>query len=262
MNEVPPGRRGPQAGAPCKSVWFGSGRWLVHTRVLGSSARDTPRPLVLVTGLGMSGQDMMPLARSLAGHFCVYIPDNIGFGESSKPDHALDIAELGRALAGWMRSAALKDVGVFANSLGCQIAAELALAAPDRVARMVLQAPTADPQARTATQQLARWLRNGVEEPFTGKAMAADYRSAGLRRVASTFRHMLHHRLEDRLTKIDMPVLVVRGGRDPICPQPWAEEVARLLPQGRLVVVPDAAHSIHRFAVPRLSEIIIPFLAA
>lgn len=239
-----------------------AGEWRIHTRIYQENNTVPGRPLVLVPGLGMSGVDMVPLARALAPRFPVYIPDNVGFGDSSKPGRALGIAALGRALADWLRAADLAHVFVFANSMGCQIAAELALAVPDRVARMVLQGPTTDPAARSAPVQIARWLHNGVREPFQGKGVAADYRSAGLRRMAATFRHMLRHRLEDRLADIDMPVLVVRGGRDPICGQAWAEEVAHRLPQGRLVVVPDAAHSIHRFAIPALSDIIVPFLAA
>ncbi len=40
-----------------------------------------------------------------------------------------------------------------------------------------------------------------------------------------------------------VPTLVVRGSRDRIVSQSWAEEVAGLLPLGRLVVIPGAAHT-------------------
>src|SRR5699024_8982229 len=71
-----------------------------------------------------------------------------------------------------------------------------------------------------------------------------DYRTAGLRRVLKTFHYSLVHSVEDRLEKIDIPVLVVRGSRDPICRHSWAEEVAQRLPQGRLVVIPGIHHTL------------------
>ncbi len=46
------------------------------------------------------------------------------------------------------------------------------------------------------------------------------------------------------------PVLVVRGTRDRIVPQAWAERAARLLPRGRLAVIPGAAHAVN-FSYPR-----------
>ena len=59
----------------------------------------------------------------------------------------------------------------------------------------------------------------------------------------------MEDRIEDNLPRVEMPALVVRGSRDPICPQRWAEEVAGLLPRGRLVVVPGAAHTLN-FGTP------------
>lgn len=62
------------------------------------------------------------------------------------------------------------------------------------------------------------------------------------------------------LRGIRAPTLGVRGARDPIVPQRWAEEAARLLPRGRLVVIPGAAHSITFHAPLELTRVIRPFL--
>ncbi|HEX7185048.1 MAG TPA: alpha/beta fold hydrolase [Thermoanaerobaculia bacterium] len=40
----------------------------------------------------------------------------------------------------------------------------------------------------------------------------------------------------------DVPTLLLTGDRDPVLPPVWAEEVARHLPNGRLVVIPNASH--------------------
>jgi 2-hydroxy-6-oxonona-2,4-dienedioate hydrolase len=57
-----------------------------------------------------------------------------------------------------------------------------------------------------------------------------------------------------------MPTLVVRGSRDPIVPQRWAEEVSRLLPDGRLVVVPEVTHTVNFDAPSEFVRVIREFL--
>ncbi|MFC7109864.1 alpha/beta fold hydrolase [Nonomuraea rubra] len=41
-----------------------------------------------------------------------------------------------------------------------------------------------------------------------------------------------------------VPALVVRGGKDRMVSQAWAEEVTRLLPRGRLVVMDGLPHMV------------------
>ena len=78
----------------------------------------------------------------------------------------------------------------------------------------------------------------------------ADYALCGARRLVGTSRHMLADRVEDKLPRVAAPTLVVRGTRDRIVPQAWAERAARLLPRGRFAVIPGAAHAIN-FSYPR-----------
>jgi 2-hydroxy-6-oxonona-2,4-dienedioate hydrolase len=59
---------------------------------------------------------------------------------------------------------------------------------------------------------------------------------------------------------VRVPTLVVRGSRDVIVPQRWAEEVTRLLPDGRLVIIPDAAHTLNYQKPAELTEAVRSFL--
>jgi len=52
----------------------------------------------------------------------------------------------------------------------------------------------------------------------------------------------------------------VRGSQDPICPQRWAEEVLQILPEGRLVILPGAAHAANFGAPAELVGAIREFL--
>jgi pimeloyl-ACP methyl ester carboxylesterase len=71
---------------------------------------------------------------------------------------------------------------------------------------------------------LAQWWRTGP------RAMAALWRSAS------------PDRIECRLGDVHVPVTVVRGTRDRLCPHDWAAHLAATAPQGRLVEIPGAAH--------------------
>lgn len=216
------------------------------------------RALVLVHGLGLSGTYMMPIARTLAPDYRVFVPDLPGFGRSGKPAHVADVAELADNLAGWMDAVGLESAALLGNSFGCQIIVECAARHPARVERAVLQGPTTPPEERDWGSQFVRWRQN--PNPNMSPIAHHDYHRAGLGRVLKTFEYSLEHRLEDRLAEVEAPTLVVRGGRDPICRHGWAEEVAARLPRGRLVVVPGCYHTMVFMHALELARVNRPFL--
>ena len=86
-----------------------------------------------------------------------------------------------------------------------------------------------------------------------------DYWQCGLRRLIGTFRYALQDRIEEKLPYVRVPTLVVRGGKDPIVPQRWCEEAVRLLPQGRLVVIPGAGHTVNYNSPVELARVVREF---
>ena len=124
-------------------------------------------PVVRVHGLGLSGRYMLPVARHLAPHFAVYLPDLPGFGDSEKPADTLDVPGLADALAAWIAAAGLARAALLGNSFGCQIIADLAARHPDLVERAVLQGPTTPPDERSWLWQFVRWRQN---QPFNEEA--------------------------------------------------------------------------------------------
>jgi hypothetical protein len=66
--------------------------------------------------------------------------------------------------------------------------------------------------------------------------------------------------LAAKLPDVACPTLVVRGTKDPICRQDWAEFVARRLPLGRLAVIPEVAHTLCYTAPRELAEVARAFL--
>jgi len=233
----------------------------MHARVSGDGSASR-LPVVLVHGLVVSGRYMVPLMDELARTHAVYAPDLPGFGRSEGPERALGVDGLADALAAWMREAGLDRAALVGNSMGCQVITSLALRHPGLVDRVVLQGPTMDPRARGMPRHVWRFLLDAPRErPSLTLVECLDLLRAGPVRSLRTFRHALDDPVEKRLPMVRVPALVVHGSRDRISPQAWAEEVARLLPEGRLVVLSGAPHAANYSAPEAFACAVRYFLA-
>ena len=132
----------------------------------------------------------------------------------------MDAAGLGRSL-------------LVGNSMGCQVVADLAASAPEKVEAVVLAGPTVDPPGRTRLEQARRLPADFPRE--RASLFYAELRGlweAGLVRSWRTATHALEDRIEEKLPHVTAPALVVRGARDAVAPQGWCERAAGLLPRG------------------------------
>ena len=147
------------------------------------------------------------------------------------------------------------------ETVGVRTRADVAPRYPERVGRGVLQGPTTPPEERSWFWQFIRWRQNAPHNPPEMTDISnIDYAKCGLVRALTTFEFSLRDRIEDKLPGIAAPMLVVRGALDPICRQSWAERVAADLPDGRLVVIPEVAHTLV-FTSPReLAGVNRPFI--
>jgi pimeloyl-ACP methyl ester carboxylesterase len=244
-----------------ESRWINVGDQLFHYRASVNPANRDLSPIILVHGLGVSSRYMMPTAARLAPHRTIYAPDLPGFGLSSKPPRPLNITELADALLSWMELLGIDRAALLANSIGCQIVVDLALRRPDVVRQLVLVSPTVDREARTVFHSFMRLLLDVPRERLSLAFIATlDYLRAGLGRTALTFGYAIQDQIEQRLSGVRQPVLVVRGQHDPVVPGRWAEEVNRLLPAGRLVVIKGAGHAVNHNSPEELSRVVLDFL--
>nr|WP_243850983.1 alpha/beta hydrolase [Modestobacter marinus] len=129
-----------------------------------------------------------------------------------------------------------------AHSQSCQVVA--AAAARDaRVAGLLLLGPTTDPRMRRLPVLAGRWLRTAVREQWWQvPVIVAQWLRTGPRDMTALWRRTAPDPIDQRLRRVDVPVLVVRGTRDALCPAGWAGHLARSAPRGRLVELPGAAH--------------------
>src|SRR5439155_298652 len=123
--------------------------------------------VVFIHGLGASMYTWRNnLAPVLAAGFRVVAFDNRGFGSSDKPAHGYTNAEYARLAVALLDSLHLPDAVVVGHSMGGEIAAEVAIAAPKRVRALVLLGAAGFGTREPALFRVARW-------PIVGPVMLA-----------------------------------------------------------------------------------------
>ena len=100
------------------------------------------RTALLLHGRNFSGFYWERTIRFLAdAGYRVVVPDQVGFGKSSKPDIALSFHQLARNTQVLLDSLGIQRTVVIAHSMGCMLGARFALMYPQRVERLVLESP-------------------------------------------------------------------------------------------------------------------------
>jgi 2-hydroxy-6-oxonona-2,4-dienedioate hydrolase len=218
-------------------------------------------PLVLVHGLGVSSRYLLPTARVLASRFDVHAVDLPGSGRSERPARTLRVAGAAQTLLRWMDAVRLERASFLGNSLGCQVLLDLAIAAPERVDRLVLAGPTVDPRWRSFSRQVPRWLLALFREPLSLlPILLRDYWTFGPLRFLTAARFALLDRPEEKMPQVRAPTLVLRGERDAFVSNEWMERCAELLPLATTATVPGAGHAVNYAAPEALARIVAPFL--
>ncbi|HTK50129.1 MAG TPA: alpha/beta fold hydrolase [Gemmatimonadaceae bacterium] len=239
---------------PLRDVWDEIDGMRVHGRASDRAVAGEPvagRHAVFVHGLGMATDYLEPAMRLVATGLAVSGLDLPGFGRSRLRRQILSLGELADALTKWMSVRGIVAPILIGQSHGCQVVVE-AVARDARLASaLVLNAPTMIAEHRTVAAQLIRVARDTPREPFAlVPHVVRDWARAGPARMIATLRDAVRDRIEDKLARVDVPVTIVNGARDPVSPPAWGERLARLTGTrvggagARYVVVAGAAHAV------------------
>jgi pimeloyl-ACP methyl ester carboxylesterase len=85
-------------------------------------------------------------------------------------------------------------------------------------------------------------IMNEEADPDIFHDMAKDWLLLDLETYGHMFEQLGRHDATDVLPHLDIPTLVIAGGDDPFTPAHLSVEIARLLPDAKLVVLPGATH--------------------
>lgn len=226
--------------------------------VMTESGRTDGPCFVLVHGIGMGHRYWSDLADDLAREGRVLALDLPGFGDAPEPEHPLSMPESGAYLAELLEAEGLDDIVLIGHSMGTQIVAEAAAQHPERIGHLVLIAPTVNPRERSMRMQAFRLMQDpSLAQPKVVALGLLSYLQAGPRWYFAKLRQMLDHRVEVILPRVTVPTLVIRGEHDRLSPRGWAQEVARLVPNGRYAEIPDRGHETMVTAGGRVAELVV-----
>ena len=212
--------------------------------------------IVLMHGVGLRSEAWNRQIDALAEAYQVTAFDMPGHGESAVRSEMSRVSDYTDAVLAAIDGPAL----VVGHSMGAMIALDLAVLAPERVRGVVAlnavfeRSPEAARavQARAAeldgvsvadpTGALDRWFSDAASgERVACQDWLCSVTPAGYKAAYTAFAHDPGPRRAD-LARLFCPALFMTGGLEPNSTPAMSEAMAALAPNGRAIIVPDAAH--------------------
>jgi len=237
---------------------------------------DELTPLICLHGAPMSGGVFDAFLPLLGTDRSVYAPDLPGFGESDPPRDPPSVADYAAAVGDFLDQLRLRQVDVMGYQVGAGIAAELAVARPTQVRRVVMVgAPAFDeaereafrlqpgpPAAREDGAHLVEAWKKALHRRGPGVSLdraAADFAEAlrNERPASWALRAAMDYPALRRLAQVTQPVLVLRP-RDEL----WdvTPRAGGLLPGASLVELPELGFGLFHAAADVVAGHVRAFL--
>lgn len=253
----------------------------------GTAAAPT---LVLLHGFTGHARTWDDFAASAAARFRVLALDQRGHGESDRaPDSDYRIATMAQDAAAFADALCPGPFRLVGLSMGGRVAIVYAGSHGGRVERLVLVdigpeiAPEGSARVRTTVANLPDELASEEQAYRLIRAASPRYSDALIRhRVKHGFHRLPDGRLawkydkvlrtqarEDRrdvpdlwsdLARITCPTLIVRGDESDVLSPSIAKRMLETLPDGRLVEIADAGHTVHGDQPEAFLKAVRPFL--
>lgn len=248
-------------------------------------------PVVLLHGFSGSTETMAGLAQRLARRHRVARIDLVGHGLTEKPgdpeQYSMDAAV--EQVLDVVRERFDEPVALVGYSMGARVALASALTAPELFRAVVLISGTAGiadaalrATRRAADERLAERIESeGIEwfadhwmsQPFfeTQRRLGPGHVAEARRQRVANDPKALANSLRGMgagaqpsywhvLTRLDVPLLFITGEEDRKFSE-IGEQIVAAVPQGMLVVIPDAGHATHLEAEGDVAEVIEHFIS-
>ena len=216
-------------------------------------------PMLFIHGMGGCADDWAFCLDALASAHRVIAPDLLGFGRSAKPQIDYTIAGFVEVLERLLRTLDIERITLVGHSLGGWIAATFALQRPQAVDKLVLLdsagvwAEMIDLPVDLRVSTLAH-MREVFQFLFYDKTLATGdliemaYRQHLERDDGPTINSLLMNtrggrgRLDDVISGLTMPTLIVWGEQDEIFPVEIGRHINRLVAGSTLQVIAQCGH--------------------
>jgi 3-oxoadipate enol-lactonase len=238
-------------------------------------------PVLLLHGLGSCAEDWPLQVPELAKHHNLYAVDLPGHGISPPLEGWPTMSDYASALADWMQVTGLESAHVVGLSLGGLVVLQLAVDHTPLVRSLTIV--NAFGRLKVSLwgglhsagrvlmlifgrmEWLGAWVAKALFPDPSQKALrelaavriASNPRKAYLQAVGAIARF----NLLDRLKRLQIPVLVVAGGRDLIVPLSAKKELAENIPNSKYAYLPESGHVTPIDAGDRFNQLLLDFLA-
>jgi pimeloyl-ACP methyl ester carboxylesterase len=236
----------------------------VENELIGYERHGTGWPVILIHGYLGGALVWKDFQKRFGSEFDLIAPDLAGFGSSAELSSPKTISGHAKQVLALIDQLEIKQFHVIGHSMGGMVAQEIALAARERVARLVLYGtssggPTTgrfesveatrkrlqhDGVYETARYIAATWFANGEKAP----AYPACLKIAGTASMdgAISATHAFGSwNGRDRLSHIKAPTLVIWGDRDRSISLEECTPLWREIADSSLAVCPRCAHNVH-----------------
>lgn len=244
-----------------------------HTLVSGDqivyaeNANLTGEPLLLIHGFGGNKDNFTRIAEELEGYH-LFIPDLLGFGDSSKPmtaDYRAD-AQAARLHELIQAEGVASNIHVGGNSMGGAISVAYAAKYPNEVKSLWLVdsagfwSAGVPKSLESATLENNPLLINSKEDfynmynfvmykppyiPKSVKAVFAQERLANKALHANILEQIVTDNVEERakvIAEYNIPTLIVWGEEDNVIKPETAELMVDIMPHAQVIMMPKVGH--------------------
>ena len=242
--------------------------------------RGDGHPLLLLNGIGANADMWGPAENVLARGSRTVAIDCPGTGRSDTPLFPYSIPALAHLVLGALDELGHERVDVIGYSFGGLLAQEIAHVAPSRIRRLALVSTACGwgsrPPSPLAVAALATPMRYYSPDWFrlTNRLLGED-EADPTAHAAGRFANVPNplgyaYQLCAAATwsscgwlhRVELPSLVVSGGHDKLVPSENAVQLATLLPQSRLHLLPTASHLLIFYRGGVVAELLADFFAS
>jgi non-heme chloroperoxidase len=220
-------------------------------------------PIILLHGYTDSWFSFSQVLPALATTYHVYALDQRGHGDSTRPEHGYTMPDFAADVVAFLDAQDLPRATLVGHSMGSFIAQQVALAAPDRVARLVLVGSAASPR-NAGMLELAQAI-DALGDPVPAEfvrdfQVSTTYQpqpdefldrviAESLKLPAPVWRMALAGLLAahstSRLDQIHVPTLVLWGDQDTVFSQADQDALMAGLRDATLKVYLETGHALH-----------------
>jgi non-heme chloroperoxidase len=255
--------RSPSAGTP--SLRFADLRLPTGVRLHYAEQGDAAGPAVIMLhGYSDSWFSFSRILPLFPASYRVYALDQRGHGDSEQPAGGYAPHDLAADVIAFMDAKGIERATVVGHSMGSLVAQQVALAAPERVQRLVLLGAMTTVRNMPGIDEFAQAidsLRDPVPEAFAREFQVStihrpvppdfmDRMVAGSLKVpARVWRALMTDMLATdapvALGAHRIPTLILWGDRDAYCTRAEQDALVRMLGTATLTVYPETGHNPH-----------------